>query len=72
MKDAKAMTDDKGTKGFDRNTRLNDHRPSSVDFPSQRGPSNPVARNQHLTKMWNDSIQAMIDRAKRMQRPGQK
>jgi|SRR5262249_52300265 len=73
MKDARTMTDDKGTKGFDRNTRPNDHRPNSIQFPGQNySPTNPVARNQHLTKMWNDSIAAQTARAQRLQRPGNK
>lgn len=44
VKDAKAMTDDKGTKGFDKGNRPNDHRPGHIDYPQQRGPSNPQSR----------------------------
>src|SRR5262249_14497294 len=54
MKDAKAMTVDKGTKGFDRNNRPNDHR-SSVDFPRPQpiSPTNPQPpRNPGLVDMW--------------------
>jgi len=47
IKDAKAMTDDQNTKGYDKSNRPNDHR-HSVDFPSQRGPQNPQSR-------WKDS-----------------
>jgi hypothetical protein len=70
MKDARTMTDDKNTKSYDRNNRPNDHRPSSVDFPKQ--PYSPIALNQHLTKMWNDSIEANTKRSQRLQRPGNK
>src|SRR5262245_39953515 len=46
--DAKT-TDGKGFgRSYDRNNRPNDHRPGSVDFPSQNGPSNPQSR-------WKDS-----------------
>jgi hypothetical protein len=68
--DPKAMDDGKGTKGFDKGNRPNDHR-HSVDFPKQGGPSNPVDRNHHLTKMWQNSIEARTNRARKMQRPGQ-
>src|SRR5215471_11607282 len=45
IKDAKQMTDDKSAKGFERNNRPNDHRPSSVDFPkTPYSPSNPQQR----------------------------
>jgi len=68
--DPQQMKDPNGTgRGFDKGNRPNDHRPSSVDFPKQGGPKNPVDRNHHLTKMWNDSIQSMTDRARKLQRP---
>jgi len=42
--DAKTI-DGKGFgRSYDRNNRPNDHRPGSVDFPSQKGPSNPQQR----------------------------
>jgi len=47
MRDAKAMTDDKGTKGFDKGNDPARNRPGHVDFPQQRGPS-PQSR-------WKDS-----------------
>jgi len=72
MKDAKAMTVDKGTKGFDRNNRPNDHR-SSVDFPRPQpisptnpqpiSPTNPQPpRNPGLRDMW---VKADLERSTR-------
>lgn len=70
--DPKAMKDQHGTgRGYDKNNRPNDHRPSSINFPSQAGPTNPVARNQNLTKMWNDSLLAQTKRSQKLQRPGE-
>lgn len=70
MKDAKAMTDDKGTKGFDRNNRPNDHR-SSVDFPRPQpiSPTNPQPpRNPGLVDMWKKAdLEASTRAAQRRQ-----
>jgi hypothetical protein len=74
MPEANKVDDGKGSYGLpktqiDRNNRPNDHRPSHIDYPSQKGPSNPV---QRLGQMWQNSIEAQTKRAQKMQRPGNK
>lgn len=67
MKDAKAMTDDKGTKGFDKSNRPNNHRPSHIDFPGQSySPSNPV-RQPGLRDMWQKELERTTREAQRRQ-----
>ena len=73
MPEANKVGDGKGSttvgKSFDRNNRPNEHRPSHIDYPSQRGPTNPV---QRLGQMWQQASEAQTKRAQRMQRPGKK
>jgi hypothetical protein len=60
-------------KSFDRNNRPNDHRPSHIDYPSQKGPSNP--QQGRLADMWKGAIKRDVDnreRSRRLQRPSNK
>jgi len=70
MVDGKNMRDDNGLgRGYDKSNRPNERR-NSIQFPGQNySPTNPVARNHHLTKMWQDNIESNTKRMQKLQRP---
>jgi hypothetical protein len=68
------MKDSKDTRGYDRNSRPNDHRPEKINFAPNPNPSTPTQRPptpiENIKAMWEKDIERQTMRARKMQRPG--